>query len=149
MEVYQLTGKAISSFWQEGKDSALPYNFINIAISPKKREALHQSIAQRFKKMLAQDLITEVTALHKRDDLSLDMPSMRAVAYRQIYQYLNGEFDYTTMCDKTLAATRQLAKRQLTWLRNWPSEIKWFDSFDSQLHTLLNDYIKLKGNNFV
>ena len=126
LEVYELTGQPISAL-QQLDDRAKPeFNFINIAIKPKSREELHQRIAERFKKMMEEGLVEEVRKLFNRGDLNLDLPSMRAVGYRQVWQYLAGVYDYETMIDKAIAATRQLAKRQLTWLKSWPN-LHWVD----------------------
>jgi tRNA dimethylallyltransferase len=121
LEVYRLTGKPLSQLQQQAATIESPYNFVNIGILPADRSILHQRIAQRFQQMLAQGFIDEVAALQARGDLHLGLPSMRAVGYRQIWQYLQGEYDKATMIEKAVAATRQLAKRQLTWLRQWPN----------------------------
>jgi len=88
---------------------------------PKDRGLLHQRIAVRFTQMLADGFLGEVEGLMKRGDLHRDLPSMRAVGYRQAWSHLLGEVDQQTFLDQGIAATRQLAKRQLTWLRKWPS----------------------------
>lgn len=95
------------------------YKIVQMALLPTDRSLLHKRIEQRFSLMLEQGLVDEVKALHKRKDLHLDLPSMRAVGYRQVWQYLDGDYSYAAMVDKSVAATRQLAKRQLTWLRGW------------------------------
>lgn len=126
LEVYRISGKTVTELTQT-KMQALPYNVAQFAIAPKERKVLHGLIEQRFAIMLAQGFIDEVLALKQRGDLHLDMPSMRCVGYRQCWQYLNGNFDRTCMIEKAVAATRQLAKRQLTWLRGWPS-LEWLES---------------------
>lgn len=128
LEVYEITGQAISILQTKNKISD-EFNFINFAIKIKSREELHQKIAARFKKMLEQGLIEEVRKLFNRGDLNLDLPSMRAVGYHQVWQYLSGEYDYETMTEKAIAATRQLAKRQLTWLKSWPN-LHWITNLD-------------------
>lgn len=121
LEVYEVSGKTLSAFLGEKPtiDTGLQdYQIHAFAITPAVRAELHQRIEQRFHKMLDQGLITEVKNLFLRGDLDLNMPSMRAVGYRQIWQHLAGDYGYNEMIEKALAATRQLAKRQLTWLRN-------------------------------
>ncbi|WP_422139164.1 tRNA (adenosine(37)-N6)-dimethylallyltransferase MiaA [Endozoicomonas sp. ALC020] len=127
LEVYYATGKVISRWHQEQATSRLPYNLVNLAIAPGDRSVLHQRIETRFKLMLEHHFVDEVRALYERGDLDISLPSIRAVGYRQVWGYLQGEMDYSTMLEKGIIATRQLAKRQLTWLRSWP-DIHWLDS---------------------
>jgi tRNA dimethylallyltransferase len=115
LEVYMATGKALS---EHAPVAASDYNAIMFAVLPQDRAVLHQRIAQRLELMFEQDFLAEVRALYERGDLHADLPSMRSVGYRQAWSYLAGEIDYATMRDKALFATRQLAKRQLTWLRH-------------------------------
>ncbi len=119
LEVFQLTRQPLSVL-QKVQPKKLPYHFINTALIPDSRQELHERIALRFDQMLANGFIAEVEALKNRGDLQADLPSMRAVGYRQVWQYLAGEIDEMTMREKGIIATRQLAKRQLTWLRQWP-----------------------------
>ncbi|WP_252178164.1 tRNA (adenosine(37)-N6)-dimethylallyltransferase MiaA [Endozoicomonas sp. 4G] len=127
LEVYYATGKVLSQWHQEQETRQLPYNVVNLAIAPRDRSVLHQRIETRFKLMLEQNFVDEVRALYERGDLDISLPSIRAVGYRQVWGYLEGEMDYATMVEKGVVATRQLAKRQLTWLRSWP-DIHWLDS---------------------
>ena len=127
LEVYQLTGKTITEWQQTETNPLADYRVINFAIAPMTREALHQRIEQRFNAMLAEGLMEEVKRLYERFDLTPDLPSMRSVNYRQIWAYLAGEMTYDTMREQAIAATRQLAKRQLTWLRSWPN-LHWLQS---------------------
>lgn len=133
LEVHELTGKPISAFWThagQDPDQALddfPYRVTALALSPGDRKLLHERIRLRFYGMLEQGFIEEVRALHGRGDLSPELPSMRCVGYRQIWDYLEGETGYTEMVERGLAATRQLAKRQLTWLRRW-GQAHWLDT---------------------
>ena len=120
IEVYRITGQAISILQQQ-KAAILPYDFINVGIIPSDRVILHQRIAARFNAMLQQGLIEEVAELKQRGDLSLNLPSMRAVGYRQVWEHLEGGYGYAELVEKGIAATRQLGKRQLTWLRSWPN----------------------------
>ena len=130
LEVFRLTGRPISSFWAEGVHDGkgnlaakavdqFPFELLQYAVMPTDRKVLHERIAQRFHIMLEQGFEAEVRRLYERGDLHLDLPSMRSVGYRQMWQYFDGEFDYSTMIEKGIVATRQLAKRQLTWLRGW------------------------------
>ena len=150
LEVYRITGKPISSFWAEGvhdgkgklAETALeqfPYQLLQYAVMPSDRKVLHQRISQRFMQMLELGFEQEVRALYERGDLHLDMPSMRCVGYRQMWQYFEGEFGYDEMIEKGIIATRQLAKRQLTWLRGWP-QLTVFDTVN-QSSILYSDSI--------
>ncbi|MFC3033144.1 tRNA (adenosine(37)-N6)-dimethylallyltransferase MiaA [Pseudoalteromonas fenneropenaei] len=130
LEVYRLTGKAMSEL-QQVKEAPLPYTFHQFAIAPADRAVLHERIALRYKKMLEEGFENEVSALYQRQDLHPDLPSIRCVGYRQMWDYLAGRCDYDEMVFKGIAATRQLAKRQLTWLRSWP-EVTWLDSGDQE-----------------
>ena len=136
LEVYRISGKTMTELTQT-KSAGLPYDVVQFAIAPSDRSVLHQLIAKRFAMMLEQGFVDEVARLKAREDLHLDMPSMRCVGYRQCWQYLDNEFDHATMVDKATAATRQLAKRQLTWLRSWP-DLQWLESgVEGNLVTLM------------
>lgn len=118
LEVYELTGQTMTVLYQQQTKDKLPYELLKIALVPSDRKVLHQRIAQRFDDMLAQGLIEEVMALLKQyPDLTSESTSMRCVGYRQVLMYLNGEYDRDELRDRGIFATRQLAKRQLTWLR--------------------------------
>lgn len=129
LEVYRLTGKTMTELQQQ-KQPELPYTFHQFAIAPSDRKVLHDRIEKRFKIMLDQGFKNEVLALYQREDLHLDLPSIRCVGYRQMWEHLAGEYDHDEMLFKGVAATRQLAKRQLTWLRGWPN-VTWLET-DSQ-----------------
>ncbi|MFM2479680.1 tRNA (adenosine(37)-N6)-dimethylallyltransferase MiaA [Celerinatantimonas sp. MCCC 1A17872] len=135
IEVYRLSGKTLTELNAQ-KPPEFPYPLYQFAIAPQERSVLHQRIEQRLSLMLEQGFEQEVRRLMARSDLSLQMPSMRCVGYRQMWQYLLGEFDYEQMRQKALAATRQLAKRQLTWLRGW-QQVTWLDSLDANAFTKL------------
>ena len=126
LEVYEITGTPMSVLQQQTAHPA-PFQFIKRIVCPEDRAVLHARIEQRFHQMLEQGLIQEVEALYQRGDLNLSMPSMRAVGYRQVWELLAGETDYESMVEKGIAATRQLAKRQLTWLRSEP-DCLWFNT---------------------
>ena len=122
LEVFLLTGKSLTALHRENHDPAeLPCRLYFVAIQPTDRAVLHNRIAERFRRMLSEGLIEEVRALYERGDLNLSMSSMKSVGYRQVWQYLAGEFTHDEMIEKSIVATRQLAKRQLTWLRGWPA----------------------------
>jgi tRNA dimethylallyltransferase len=125
LEVYTSTGTPLS-LWQKTADKKiLEYNIRALAIMPADRNVLHQTINLRFDQMLAQGFMEEMQTLFNRGDLSADLPAMRAVGYRQAWHYLSGGCDWTQMRASSLAATRQLAKRQITWLRKW-EDLSWF-----------------------
>lgn len=129
LEVYRISGETMTQL-QQSKQDALPYQFHQFAIAPNDRKVLHERIEKRFKIMLDEGFKNEVLALYQRKDLHPDLPSIRCVGYRQMWEYLAGECDYNEMVFKGVAATRQLAKRQLTWLRGW-QDVTWLDT-DSQ-----------------
>ncbi|TBW56864.1 tRNA (adenosine(37)-N6)-dimethylallyltransferase MiaA [Marinobacter halodurans] len=113
--------------WQADASADLPYNVIQLSIAPGNRSVLHDRIRLRFLKMLELGFIDEVRALRARGDLHVGLPSVRCVGYRQAWSWLDGDVEYETFVEKGIAATRQLAKRQLTWLRKWP-DLHWIDS---------------------
>lgn len=148
LEVYEVTGKPLSMLWQEGGKDKQPFHFINVALIPNNRSALHEKIQQRFNQMLQQGFIEEVTQLYQRGDLHSDLPAIRSVGYRQAWEYLEGKIDYEHMCERAVIATRQLAKRQMTWLRNWDCA-EYFDIetsalFKNVLHFVQNKYQRAK-----
>ncbi len=117
LEVYELTGKSMTQLHAEAQAEEIPYQKIKLIIAPRDRAVLHEKIALRFKQMLQQGLVAEVEALYQRGDLTVQMPSVRAVGYRQVWSYLEGEINAEEMQETGIIATRQLAKRQFTWLR--------------------------------
>ena len=128
LEVYRMTGKTLSHWQATAGDGLLNhFDWVQLAIAPQERSVLHQRITQRFDKMLQLGFIEEVRALFERGDLHDDLPSIRAVGYRQVWQYLQGVDTYDDMREKGIAATRQLAKRQLTWLRGWHG-LSWLNT---------------------
>lgn len=125
LEVFEISGKPMSALFKESVSTALPYRLLKIALIPSNRAVLHQRIAARFDIMLGQGLLEEATGLLKNyPTLRSGMPSMRCVGYRQALQHLDGEFDLIALREKGIAATRQLAKRQLTWLRGMDDTIE-------------------------
>jgi len=117
LEVYELTGKSMTQLHAEAQTEEISYQKIKLIIAPRDRAVLHEKIALRFKLMLQQGLVAEVEALYQRGDLTVQMPSVRAVGYRQVWSYLEGEINAEEMQETGIIATRQLAKRQFTWLR--------------------------------
>ena len=124
LEVWELTGKPISHWWRDagsaGAEQRLDCKLCEFAILPDDRSAQQRRIAERFKGMLQAGLKAEVEALRNRGDLHLGLPAIRAVGYRQVWEWMDGLLDEPSMRERGIAATRQLAKRQLTWLRSWP-----------------------------
>lgn len=129
LEVFYISGKTMTELTAE-QGEGIPYNISQFAIAPQDRAVLHQRIEQRFQKMIDLGFEQEVRRLFERGDLSADLPSIRCVGYRQIWEYLSGEVSLDEAVFKGICATRQLAKRQITWLRGWGSEITWLDSLD-------------------
>ncbi|MCO6056472.1 tRNA (adenosine(37)-N6)-dimethylallyltransferase MiaA [Pseudomonas sp. MOB-449] len=137
LEVYKVSGLTMTAHHQRQAaqnlagnapgSAHLPYNVAHLAIAPAHRQVLHERIAQRFRLMLEQGFIEEVEALRGRSDLHAGLPSIRAVGYRQVWDYLDGGLTRGEMEERGIIATRQLAKRQFTWLRSW-SDLHWLDS---------------------
>lgn len=142
LEVYLTTGLPLTHL-QKNTSFTFPnsYRFVNLAILPDDRSVLHQKIENRFQHMLKQGLVEEVEALYKRGDLHSQLPSLRCVGYRQIWDYLEGNSNYETMREKAIIATRQLAKHQLTWLRRWDNlyTMSWtvFKNLESQIFKIV------------
>lgn len=133
LEVYDMSGRSLTDWHQlDATSMEFPYRVVALAITPTDRTILHDRIALRFQKMLSDGLIAEVEALRCRGDIPATCPAMRAVGYRQVWDYLEGRYDYAQLLNRGIIATRQLAKRQLTWLRSW-SDVTWFDSEDCHL----------------
>ena len=141
LEVYLVSGKPLSQWQRHGRAAAqkqpgasyagdLPCHIVTLALAPHSREALHDRIAARFLEMLEGGLVEEVRALRRRGTLHPDLPAIRAVGYRQVWSYLDGELDYQQMVERGIIATRQLAKRQLTWLRSW-QDLHWLWTDDA------------------
>ncbi len=126
LEVFRLTGRPLSEL-QRHPPPELPFRPIKLAVAPTDRHWLWERIALRFDQMLELGLVAEVEGLYHRGDLGPELPSIRCVGYRQVWAYLEGEWDFATMRERGIVATRQLSKRQYTWLRS-EEEVKWFDS---------------------
>ena len=126
LEVYRISGKTLTELTQT-KGEQLPYRTLQFAIAPADRELLRQRIAERFHLMLAQGFEQEVRALYQRGDLNADLPSIRCVGYRQMWEYIDGQISYDEMVYRGIVATCQLAKRQMTWLRSWQN-VTWLET---------------------
>ena len=138
LEITLLTGQPMSSLLSQKPAEPLPLTLLPLALEPSDRAVLHQRIALRFDLMLRDGALErEVLALRARGDLNLGLPSMRCVGYRQMWEYLDGSIDAATMREKGIAATRQLAKRQLTWLRSMPERISIDCNRDDATATVL------------
>jgi len=148
LEVYRGTGVPLSA-WQRGEAVSQADQFECIALCTEPRAALHSRIERRLDGMFADGLIDEVRALMARGDCYSDLPAIRAVGYRQVWAYLQGEVDLPTCREKALAATRQLAKRQLTWLRSWP-DLTWIIMDDTgrliQVEKTATEPVRTSGN---
>lgn len=136
LEVFRISGHSLTELSQT-RHGALALPVKQLAIAPQQRQTLHQRIAKRFELMLQNGFIDEVAALRQRGDLHLNLPAMRCVGYRQVWQHLDGELSYDQMVEKGVVATRQLAKRQLTWLRSWPG-VTWLQPEVSNVMTQVN-----------
>jgi tRNA dimethylallyltransferase len=141
LEVYELSGQPMSRLLSGAPRAALPNPVHTLIMEPKERGKLHADIASRFHAMLGAGLVDEVVELRRRHDLSEDMPSMRAVGYRQVSEYLANACSYQQMSERAVAATRQLARRQLTWLRAEPASTR----FDCHSSGLLDDAREVLG----
>ena len=123
LEIHALSGKPMSELLAQREKEELPFDLVSFALEPSDRAWLHERIARRFDIMLGSGFLDEVKTLRARGDLHLGLPSIRCVGYRQAWEYLDGTIDYATMRETGIIATRQLCKRQLTWLRAMPDRI--------------------------
>ena len=131
LEVYAISGHRLTELFSRQMHQLFPYRLRKFAVVPRDRGVVVERIASRFHRMLDSGLVEEVAALKKRADLNLEKPALRAVGYRQVWQYLDGHLNYPEMVERAIIATRQLAKRQMTWLRTQEGSI-WLDSSDSR-----------------
>jgi tRNA dimethylallyltransferase len=141
LEIYHLTGKPMGELLKKPRYVYFPYRPIKIALIPSDRGMLHDRIARRFDEILAGGLVAELRALREEYGLESDMPAMRAVGYRQAWQHLEGDLDLDALREQGIAATRQLAKRQLTWLRAM-EDVTVFDSLIEDLDALVLEYLR-------
>ena len=131
LEVFYITGKSLTELTEQ-KGETLPYQVLQFAIAPEDRTILHERIELRFKKMMDLGFKAEVEKLFARPDLHLDLPSIRCVGYRQMWEHLQGQYNLDEAIYRGICATRQLAKRQITWLRGWKTPITWLDSLQNE-----------------
>jgi len=141
LEVYRITGRSMTDLWSKQQQQEKKFNFVNLAVMPTERSLLHERIQQRFALMIEQGFVAEVEYLYNRGDLHFDMPSIRCVGYRQIWQHLAGEHDLDEAVYRSTVATRQLAKRQITWLRGWQG-LKTLDTLDKSLLSKTLKYLQ-------
>ncbi len=135
LEVIEITGRPMSELQREHRErtaDTFAYRVLRLVVCPADRSGLHSRIEHRFRAMLDEGLLQEVARLRQRDDLGPELPALRSVGYRQAWKHLAGEIDHATMVRQALAASRQLAKRQLTWLRQEPGAL-WYDSMADTL----------------
>ena len=138
LEVHAISGQTMTDLYNMDTQHCFPYQAIKLAIAPNERKILHERIERRFHIMLEQGFVKEVESLYQRGDLDLDMPSVRTVGYRQFWHYVSGDCSLSEATEKAIIATRQLAKRQLTWMRGDES----FECFDSLSPDLLDQVLK-------
>lgn len=147
LEVYKVSGVTMTQFHRREQEqrghNSLPFDLHFFAIQPDNRAVLHERIARRFERMIDSGLVAEVERLYGRGDLHLGMPSMRAVGYRQVWQHIAGEISFDAMVEQGIIATRQLAKRQITWMRSWDSLRKFDSETPETLDLLLNSISKI------
>ncbi|PTQ89180.1 tRNA (adenosine(37)-N6)-dimethylallyltransferase MiaA [Agitococcus lubricus] len=140
LEVYYITAKPLSEWHAQQTEQSLPYQLHLFSLVPQNRALLHQRIEQRFDNMLVNGFIEEVTQLKQRQDLHLELPAIRSVGYRQVWEYLEGVYGYEEMRFRGIVATRQLAKRQHTWLRSFGSDVHELYTEDALI--VLQKYLK-------
>ncbi|MCJ8311428.1 MAG: tRNA (adenosine(37)-N6)-dimethylallyltransferase MiaA [Saccharospirillaceae bacterium] len=150
LEVFELTGEKLSDMQKQSKDfdekviQNFAYDVTQIVVNPEPRKKLHERIAKRYEIMIEQGFEQEVRALYERGDLTAEHNAIRCVGYRQMWSYLEGEIPLKEMIERGIIATRQLAKRQLTWLRGWPC-LTWFDSMQPDMIDQVFKFLKGKG----
>ncbi|CAN0603979.1 unnamed protein product, partial [Ectocarpus sp. 12 AP-2014] len=137
LEVFRITGLSMTELHQQGLQGAYEGEVLAVALAPQERTVLHERIALRFSQMLDAGFVEEVRSLHGRGDLSSELPAIRAVGYRQLWDYLEDKHTLEEAEQLAIAATRQLAKRQFTWLRKWP-ELRWIKT-DASGHVVESD----------
>lgn len=144
LEVYELAGRSRTELFAQPSDELLPYRLLRLALVPAAREVMHRRIETRFLAMLARGMVEEVAGLRARPDLDLETPAMRAIGYRQVWQYLDGSLSHEDMVQRGVIATRRLAKRQLTWLRSEPG-IFWLRGEGTEVHALVRGFLRQHG----
>ncbi len=147
LEIYEISGRSITDHYEEKTTNPFSFEVIKIILNPDDRSILHERIKHRFLKMLDEGLVEEVRTFHKNKRFVRSLPSMRMVGYRQVWNYLDGETDYEEMIEKGIIATRQLAKRQMTWLRKEENGI-WLDCDASGLFGKIQGILGEKAHLF-
>jgi len=145
LEIYALTGQTMSELFAQETAIPLPFEVVKLVLSPQDRSVIHDKVKLRFLQMLDDGLVDEVQGLFERGDLEPSMPSMRLVGYRQIWRFLDGVIDRGQMIEHAIVATRQLAKRQLTWLRK-EENAHWIDSQQDDVLEKVLKYLGKKRN---
>ncbi|MCE8020583.1 tRNA (adenosine(37)-N6)-dimethylallyltransferase MiaA [Halomonas sp. MCCC 1A11036] len=145
LEVYRASGTTLTELWRRQRPETFPWNVLSIGFTPFDRRILHERIAARFEVMLDAGFIGEVEALRARGDLHPGLPSMKSVGYRQAWEFLDGQGGLEQLRQRTVVATRQLAKRQLTWLRSWP-ELHWVDSQGRNALSEVLNFVRESGS---
>lgn len=141
LEVYYISGRSMSSLLEDNSVNLTQQNhYINIILAPNDRTFLHANIAKRFYSMLDAGFIAEVEQLYNNPNINENLPAIRSCGYRQIWQYLDGFFTKEQMIEKSIVATRQLAKRQITWLRQW-SDATWYDTQSANYKQKIINYL--------
>lgn len=143
LEILELTGRTLTDCYQHERLASIDYNILKVGIFPRDRGVLHARIGARFHAMLTRGFVAEVDRLRQRGDLGPELPAIRTVGYRQIWQYLTGLVNYNDMIERGVSATRQLAKRQLTWLRGYEG-VHYLYSSDRALQAACIDYLASK-----
>lgn len=136
LEVFQLTGRPLSDLIGDNTCQC-DIQYVNLIVTPDNRAWLHERIGERFKSMLDEGFVDEVEQLIQQWTLTRDYPAMRCVGYRQVFDYLQDEYNYQVLTEKGIAATRQLAKRQLTWLRHWPGGYRFIAENPTNLREMM------------
>ena len=144
LEVYELTGRSLSAWHAESRSVAVAstYHTEQLLLTPNNRTLLHQRIEQRFNLMVENGFIEEVQELYRRVDIHAELPALRAAGYRQLWQHCAGELTLKQAVEQGIAATRQLAKRQLTWMRGWPAGERILVD-DGELYKSCEDILQL------
>jgi len=145
LEIFELTGEPMSNLFSRERENELPYDVTKLILAPDDRSVLHERIALRFNQMVENGLIEEVTQLFERGDLNRDLPSIRAVGYRQVWSYLEGELTRKEMIERGIVATRQFAKRQFTWLRSEKEGI-WLNSLEKNIFHKVLKHLTIDPN---
>jgi tRNA dimethylallyltransferase len=141
LEVYEITGRCLTDLQKNTNDSVSSIRWVKAALAPESRDELKTRIRERFERMIEHGFIDEISSLHQRDELHAALPSIRAVGYRQLWSWLDGEIDFEEAKRRAVIATGRLAKRQMTWLRAEP-DVRWFDSLEPGRNAHIYEYVR-------